>query len=178
MGPHISPGGGRRAAHSIPLRSGAYLPRGGANHLSGRGLDHKLAPPDSALPQRLQGRARRRRAPPAQRAPPLPARDPGELHARWPRAPLAAAERAGRARSPLAAQPGLRPLRATAPPRSHAFPATVPPLGSEPPAPPGSATRATPLHDLLDSGGAAGLSAHAPCCGSSTQVPEAPCRTR
>lgn len=79
-----------------------------------------------------------------------------------------AAERAGRARSPLAAQPGLRPLRATAPPRSHAFPATVPPLGSEPPAPPGSATRATPLHDLLDSGGSARLSAHAPCCGSST----------
>lgn len=68
MRPHISPGGGRRAAHSIPLRSGAYLPRGGANHLSGRGLDHKLAPPDSALPQRLQERARRRRAPPAQKS--------------------------------------------------------------------------------------------------------------
>lgn len=55
--------------------------------------------------------------------------------------------------SPSALQPELRPLRATAAPRSHAVPATVPPLGSEPPAPPGSATRATPLTISLTAAG-------------------------
>lgn len=70
-----------------------------------------------------------------------------------------------------------RPLRATAPPQVMLSQPRSRPLALSLPHRRVRQPESHSPHDLLDSGGAARLSAHAPRCGSSTQVPEAPCQT-
>lgn len=124
MEPHISPGGGRRADHTGQRSSSAYLPRGGASHLLGRGQDHRLVPIDSTLPPGIQRRAGLDKTPPTQgSSAPLGGRFSLEPRPTEPRPrPLRILESYTLSQSCFGSQPELRPLSTTAEPLSLATP--------------------------------------------------------